>query len=84
MDRACTCTYRVLTDSVSLADIKVFDTCGDPDTAMRDVFFAVKEALEEQDVPLLGEPSGRWPRPTPSCTILFHLKFICFRLGRPR
>lgn len=35
-------------------DVKVFDTCGDPDTAMRDVFYAVKEALEEQEVPLLG------------------------------
>lgn len=35
-------------------DVKVFDTCGDPDTAMRDVFYAVKEALEQQDVPLLG------------------------------
>lgn len=40
------------------ADVKVFDTCGDADTAMRDVFYAVKDALEQQDVPLLGEQSA--------------------------
>ena len=35
-------------------DVKVFDTCGDVDTARRDVFYAVKDALEQPDVPLLG------------------------------
>ena len=34
----------------------MFDTCGDADVAMKDVFFAVKDALDSQeDRPLLGK-----------------------------
>ncbi|KAE8750488.1 hypothetical protein FOCC_FOCC002782 [Frankliniella occidentalis] len=35
-------------------DVRVFDTCADPATALRDTFLAVREAIEQQDVPLLG------------------------------
>ncbi|KAK3932494.1 Metabotropic glutamate receptor 3 [Frankliniella fusca] len=65
-------------------DVRVFDTCADPDTALRDTFFAVKEAIEQQDVPLLGlvglgdaEVVGR----TVSTLNAFHIPLV---LASPR
>lgn len=44
------------TQTVSFSGIEVFDTCGMRDVAMRDVYFAVKSALEPRGrLPLLGK-----------------------------
>jgi hypothetical protein len=44
-------TYTLL-----ISGIEVFDTCGMRDVAMRDVYYAVKNALEPRGkLPLLGK-----------------------------
>jgi hypothetical protein len=47
------CCY---THNILISGIEVFDTCGTREIAMRDVFFAVKKALEPRGkLPLLGK-----------------------------
>jgi hypothetical protein len=48
--------FVIYTQTVLISGIEVFDTCGMRDVAMRDVYFAVKNALEPRGkLPLLGK-----------------------------
>jgi hypothetical protein len=48
--------FSCYTHSILISGIEVFDTCGMREIAMRDVFFAVKNALEPRGkLPLLGK-----------------------------
>jgi hypothetical protein len=52
------CDIYIFFYTLLISGIEVFDTCGMRDVAMRDVYYAVKNALEPRGkLPLLGKYS---------------------------
>jgi hypothetical protein len=79
------CIYKhfcCYTHNILISGIEVFDTCGTREIAMRDVFYAVKKALEPRGkLPLLGKDIMVW-EVLSSRTVIknFHEKYFLVNL----